>query len=1692
MAPVACLSKGVARISPSRMRPTYARLDLLPFFLLHGFFYSIAHAPRVQTVLQQFAVPLIMGLSFVIHLLAFLFEVWSVRWFHAVRCVPSTLEDADCVMVEPEAHAGQAAVVPLKRVNSPQAVNPLKQGAVVAEAAIIASTPLADIAKSWVRTSAIQFTFQSCNYHLVASARSPGGVAFDRLDCPDAAPVHVYTRWHGWSDARSVEAAVAKYGANAIVMPAPAFGELMAEHALAPFFVFQIGCVALWALDDYWYYSLFTLFMLVSLEAVLVLARMKQQQQLRGMRPPPLPLHVFRSGSWRIVTSDQLVPGDLVSVSQTVPTGASALMASLPGAQQRGAASAGGAPVTVVCPADMLILRGTAVVNEAMLTGESAPQMKDAITCDETAPSGGAAGAAAGSGASTLPGGAHSGSRLNAFLAEGSRSHMRHVVFGGTTVMQSATHSDSDEEAEEGGSGGGDLLAHIPPPPDGGATAVVLRTGAYTSQGELMRTIQHSTSKVSAGNREAFVFICGLLVFALYSSHYVLTHAWNDPARNRWKLILHCIMIITSVVPPELPVELALAVNSSIAALARRGIFCTEPWRVTLAGKVDVAAFDKTGTLTSDEFTVNGVVLLGEGGGSGSGGRDARLVPAPSVPLATLHVLAGCHSLMSIPAPPPPPPAPAARGQPAPPPPPPSSSFRPRRIMIGDPLEKSTLTAAGWTVSEDGVARPSTQGTSGDSDDRSGSAVAAAVRALGRPQPTGQSVKPVKRWPFSAEVKRMSCAVAAVTPASPVSTSLDPLDTIARSATSAQLRIVAKGAPEVMAALLTTVPAGYHETYRALTLTGARVLTLAYRVLPASVTPAEVRGWPRSRAERDLTFAGFLALSSPLKTDSVRTVGELTGSGHRVMMITGDAPFTAVAVAQQCGIIGDGGIGAAVADKEALPGSSSAGSDVWILEQPAPTASAGNSGGSAGSPVGAGGGDFGLTWSIVSLPPRSSDTSSTAAVGAVVDSLGGSGEGGTRVRSLRFDAQALLDVILPAKERALPKAGATAPPPGAAICVTGAALRVLTLVKAAAARPASPGAAPSPAEAALRPLVNPLIYGLSLCAAVFARVSPDQKEVVIVTLNSGGQTAGMEGEEEEQRKKQGGKPSQSIGVRHTTLMCGDGTNDVGALKQAGVGVSIISNPELERQYDVLRLKQATGGKERREKAIAESKARLLSVAKGDPNHWAAKAAAKLERDMRSREETVDEGEEEELTALLKAERASATLAAPAPGTDDGGAAGVLEGMLLRGLQPQPGASPAVGAPVDPAAAKRAEMNKQLADKLKEMQAEQDGMGGAGGPVMVALGDASIASPFTSKLPSPAAVVEILRQGRCTLVTTHQMYKILAVNSLVLSYQLSVLYLYGVKAGDYQATIGGMSVAAFFFFISWAKPLKRLAPVRPHTSVFNAPLILAVAGQFLIHLTVLATAVGLCRPFAAVDAVLTSAASGMADPEATLSSEEASAAIRALLSGGNWSLPAELAGNGTANGTEIAAAQGGAVEGADEEGEASTAAAAAARDQAAALMAGVAPLDGASAPLYSAGGDSEFDEFAVGALGGVEFAGKRTAATAAPAPTPVDLKAALLAKKAAGASSSSTSGEEAGAGGEGKKEKRAFLEDAKFAPNIINTVVFLVSTSSQAATFLVNYTGKPFMQPLRENRGEFGVLRTLRVFGGRLTGLFLSH
>jgi Ca2+-transporting ATPase len=121
-----------------------------------------------------------------------------------------------------------------------------------------------------------------------------------------------------------------------------------------------------------------------------------------------------------------------------------------------------------------------------------------------------------------------------------------------------------------------------------------------------------------------------------------------------------------------------------------------------------------------------------------------------------------------------------------------------------------------------------------------------------------------------------------------------------------------KGAPEVILPRCTRVlreegPAalGAEESARALAETHAmasaalRVLALAERRLGAAAIDAEA-------AEGDLTFLGLLGLADVPRPDAREAVARCLGAGVRVVMITGDHPVTAAAVARELGILDEG------------------------------------------------------------------------------------------------------------------------------------------------------------------------------------------------------------------------------------------------------------------------------------------------------------------------------------------------------------------------------------------------------------------------------------------------------------------------------------------------------------------------------------------------------------------------------------------------------------------------------------------------------------------------------------------------------------------------------------------------------------------------------------------------------------------
>jgi len=139
--------------------------------------------------------------------------------------------------------------------------------------------------------------------------------------------------------------------------------------------------------------------------------------------------------------------------------------------------------------------------------------------------------------------------------------HKNHILHSGTDILQFTPADNIEEDVPQLNK----APAHATK--DGGIMCYVLKNGFETKQGKLMRVILFSQDRVSVESPEVYLYLLILLCFALAASYHVLTVALLDPDRSRYKIMLRCILIITNVVPPELPMQLSMAVNYSIIQL---------------------------------------------------------------------------------------------------------------------------------------------------------------------------------------------------------------------------------------------------------------------------------------------------------------------------------------------------------------------------------------------------------------------------------------------------------------------------------------------------------------------------------------------------------------------------------------------------------------------------------------------------------------------------------------------------------------------------------------------------------------------------------------------------------------------------------------------------------------------------------------------------------------------------------------------------------------------------------------------------------------------------------------------------------------------------------------------------------------------------------------------------------------------
>ena len=136
------------------------------------------------------------------------------------------------------------------------------------------------------------------------------------------------------------------------------------------------------------------------------------------------------------------------------------------------------------------------------------------------------------------------------------------------------------------------------------------------------------------------------------------------------------------------------------------------------------------------------------------------------------------------------------------------------------------------------------------------------------------------------------------------SSKFQSMSIIAKNSIDNSCRFFIKGAPEkvLLNCKKETIPEDYQEELLNHTKKGLRVLACATKLI-SKKDYLILDSLNREFFEDNLIFLGFIVFKNKLKKDTKNIVEIIKNSGNRLVMATGDNPFTSISVAQECSLI---------------------------------------------------------------------------------------------------------------------------------------------------------------------------------------------------------------------------------------------------------------------------------------------------------------------------------------------------------------------------------------------------------------------------------------------------------------------------------------------------------------------------------------------------------------------------------------------------------------------------------------------------------------------------------------------------------------------------------------------------------------------------------------------------------------------
>jgi P-type Ca2+ transporter type 2C len=314
-------------------------------------------------------------------------------------------------------------------------------------------------------------------------------------------------------------------------------------------------------------------------------------------------------------------------------------------------------------------------------------------------------------------------------------------------------------------------------------------------------------------------------------------------------VLIFGVALAVAAVPEGLPAIVTTTLALGVRRMAGRNSIVRKLPAVETLGSATVIASDKTGTLTKNEMTVRTVVTAsGRVDITGTGYAPEGELRHEGKPLQE----------------------PALRTEVE------------RTLIAADQANNAVLQEYGgrWSV----------QG-----DPTEGALIVAARKAGLSADALGSRFERVGEVPFSSERKLMS--------------------TVHEDADKPERLIVfTKGAPDVLVTRCShelvggearTLTDGRRQEIRAaserLASEALRTLGVAFRSLPPDALEREVD----DRVEHELVFLGVVGMIDPPREEAKEAVGKAKGAGIRPVMITGDHPQTAAAIARELDITED-------------------------------------------------------------------------------------------------------------------------------------------------------------------------------------------------------------------------------------------------------------------------------------------------------------------------------------------------------------------------------------------------------------------------------------------------------------------------------------------------------------------------------------------------------------------------------------------------------------------------------------------------------------------------------------------------------------------------------------------------------------------------------------------------------------------